>query len=915
MPDAALLGRDDEIARLTQAVDSLGHSGGAAVLIRGDAGIGKSSLLTLAEREAAARGYRWLGAAGVESEANLPFAGLNQLLRPILARAELLPHSQREALLTAVGALDRATPAIYLVALAVLNLLSEYATEVPLLVTADDAHWLDGPTVGVLAFLGRRVDSDPILLVAAMRDGYESALITARLPEMRLEPLDEGSSERLLDGRSLALATMVRRRVLAAAAGNPLALVELPLALRSRRTGGSDMADLQLPLNERLQEAFAARATAFPEITQQALVVAALEETDDLATVIDATTRLRGSAVAVDALDPAVEERLVSVDGASLEFRHPLVRSGVEQSASSALRQAAHRALADGLAGDPDRRAWHRAASTLGTDDEVAADLEAAAMRAKERGAPMVALAGLERAAALTDEPARRATRLFSAAELGFELGQPAVVARLVTEAEAMGLQPRDQGRAMWLHEVFDDGVPGDPIAVARLVAAADRAIEADDHDLALNLINAAGLRCWWADPGDAARELVIDALHRLPVHPADPRVLEVLGLAAPVDSYGPVSAGAASAVGGTLDASLTRVIAFAAHAVGDNARSSELLGRAIPVLRTQGRLGLLAQALIVRAWDGIHLGRLAESERDADEGARLAAETEQPIWITGASIARALLVGIRGEAEVAETLTAEAESILLPARLSDLLSLNQLARGLTTLTAGRSDSAFDDLYRMFDLGDPCYNPLELYAAVGYLAEAAVHAGRAHEARRLMPTLEATGRRTQAESLHAGLRFARAVLAADRDAEPLFHSALEADPGWPFDGARLRLTFGAWLRRHGRIAESRPYLRTARDMFDRLGAGPWADRARQELRAAGEGSPERSASVARPLSPQELQIAQMAADGLSNREIGERLFLSHRTVGSHLYRIFPKLGIASRAELRRALEPEGVALV
>jgi DNA-binding CsgD family transcriptional regulator len=912
MSDPALLGRDGETARIAESLQRLGDGGGA-ILIRGDAGIGKTSLLGLASGDATKRGYRVLTAMGVQSEANLPFAGLQQLLRPILGRANVLPQAQRDALLTAVGVLDRSAPAVFLVALAALNLLAEYAAEVPLLITADDAHWLDRPTAETLAFVGRRLESDPILLVVVVREGFQSPLLIAQLPELRLDPLDDGSSEQLLD-RAPGLAASTRRIILDAAEGNPLALVELPSAIRRQSASVVSGVSSNLPLTERLQDAFAARVATFPEATRRALLVAALDDSGDLATILDATSRLVDAPVAVGVFDPAVEARVVSVDDASVEFRHPLVRSVLHQSASAAQRQATHRALADGLASDPDRRAWHRAASIIGTDDEAAAELEAAARRAKERGASAIALAGLERAAALTPEPSLRASRLLVAAELGFELGQPAAVGRLVTEAETLGLEPGDEDRAMWLHEVFDDGAPGDPVAIGRLVAAADRAIRGDDVDIALNLLNAAALRCWWADPGDDARDLVLRAVNRLPIDRTDPRVLEILGFAAPVDSYAIVATSAAEAIGASLDAGAIRTIGFGAHAVGDNARSIKLLGRAIPLLRTQGRLGLLAQALTVRAWDGIHLGRFSDAERDADEGSRLAAETEQPIWTTGATIARGLLSGVRGDEEVAEALTVEAESILLPARLSNLLSVNALARGLTALTAGRHIDAMDHLRRMFDPRDVTFNPLELYAAVGYLAEAAVHSGHATEMRNLMPSLEATGARTDAEPLHAGLRYARAVLADDHDAETLYRAALEADPGWPFDGARLRLAFGAWLRRHRRIAESRPYLRSAREMFDELGVSPWAERARQELRAAGERSPERSDSTVRPLSPQELQIAQMAADGLSNREIGERLFLSHRTVGSHLYRIYPKLGIASRADLRTALEPRELAL-
>ena len=907
-----LIGRDMEIARLEEAVRGL-EEGGGAIVIGGDAGIGKTSLLEAVAAVARSKGYAVYRATGVESEANLPFAGLHQLVRPALQRAGTLPPPQRDALLTAVGVVEGEPPAIYLVGLATLNLLTDLASETPTVVLADDGQWLDGPSAEVLAFVGRRLESDRVLLVIGKRNGFETPFATARLPEVPLDRLTDDASARLLDARAPELSSGARSRVLAEAAGNPLALVELPAALRSRRSATQQRADGHLPLTDRLQEAFAARASTLPASTAMALLVTAIDDNGDLAEVLSATSRVLEVPVTIDDLEPAVAAGLITIDDPTIQFRHPLMRSAIEQSSSVARRHSAHRALAEELGADPDRRAWHRAASTVGTDDETASDLEAAARRARDRGATGIALAGMERAAGLTSAHGPRAARLLNAAELCFELGRADKVGRLVTEAESLGLDERDKGRAMWLHEAFDDGIPGDSGAVHRLVESADRAIELDDLGVAFDLLHAAGLRCWWADPGEEARRRILDAVERLPADRTDPRVLEIVGLVAPVDFYGPVSEGAAQALGRPADATSTRVFANAAHTVGDFATSLDLLARAIPLLRAQGRLALLAQALIVRAWDAIELGRFRESDRDSEEGLRLATETSQPIWVIGASIARAALAGVRGNQEVAERLTLEAEAILLPARLSDLLSVNQLARGLTALSAGRHGDAFDHLRRAFDPADVSFNPMELYGAVGYMAEAAVHASRQAEARKLIPELEALGRRTEAPVLHAGLRFARAILADDGEAEPLFRAALEADSGWPFHGARLRLAFGAWLRRHRRIAESRPYLRAARETFDGLGSGPWAERARQELRAAGERSPERAISVVQPLSPQELQIAEMAAEGLSNREIGERLFLSHRTVGSHLYRIFPKLGIASRSDLLDALAVERTA--
>jgi ATP/maltotriose-dependent transcriptional regulator MalT len=418
-------------------------------------------------------------------------------------------------------------------------------------------------------------------------------------------------------------------------------------------------------------------------------------------------------------------------------------------------------------------------------------------------------------------------------------------------------------------------------------------------------------VRCWWADPGDAARELVVATARRVGVGPADPRVLGILALAGPVDSGALVAEVTGRAVRAAPTSSQApdeaRQLGFAAHTTGDFERSLELLGQATPGFRHQGRLGLLAQVLTVRAWDAIHLGWFDDASRDADEGGRLALETGQPVWTAGSQIAQSLLAAVRGDYPLAEALGAQAERAILPLRLSNLLAVLQLARGLAALSAGTYADAYDHLRRMFDPRDVAFNQIESYAAVGYLAEAAMHADRRAEARDLMTEIEALGRHTPAPLLHVGLGYARAALADDGDAEDLYAAALGTASAWPFDGARLRLAYGAWLRRRRRVAESRDPLRAARDAFDRLGATPWTDRARRELRASGERSLEQPIARPEALSPQELQIARMAADGLSNREIGERLFVSHRTVGSHLYRIFPKLGIVARSELGAAL--------
>jgi ATP/maltotriose-dependent transcriptional regulator MalT len=354
----------------------------------------------------------------------------------------------------------------------------------------------------------------------------------------------------------------------------------------------------------------------------------------------------------------------------------------------------------------------------------------------------------------------------------------------------------------------------------------------------------------------------------------------------------------------------------MAAHAVGDYERASQMFDRAIPQLRAQGRLALLAQVLTMRAWGAIPLGDWSSAGSLADEGERLGRETVQPIWVAGALIARALLAGVHGDAELAESLLGEAEEITVPRRLGDLLCVGALARGVTALAAGRYEDGFDQLRRMFDPRDPAFHAADRFMGIGSLADAAVQSGHRAVAATILSELEPLATLTPSPALRFGILYARAILADDNDAEGLYIEALASELGaWPFLRARVQLGYGAWLRRSRRIAESRAPLRAARDTFDALGTDRWAERARQELRASGERSRRRIPETRDELTPQELQIATLAASGLSNRDIGQQLYLSPRTVASHLYRLFPKLGITSRSQLAGALRIDGESSV
>ena len=903
-----IVGREQELARLERLINGVSERG-AALLVRGEPGIGKSTLLAAAVRYAETAGMRVLRATGFQSEAQLPFAGLHQLVLPVLDNVEHLPTPQRTALLAAFGMIETEAPDRFLIALALLELLSDVAERAPLLVVAEDAQWLDRSTVGALAFVARRVEHEPIIVLAASRDGAESFFDGSGLPELRLGGLDDQTAGALLDTYGRQLAPAVRRQLLEQADGNPLALVELPILLGTDELGGRSLLPAPLPLTERLERAFAAQASNLPAKPRTLLLAGAAADGGVLAALLSATNAIEGGEITTDALVPAVAAGLVHLDGAKLRFRHPLVRSAVYQSADSARRRATHAALAEVLSGQPDRRVWHAAAATFGPDEEVASELDQLASRVERRGATVGAVAALERAAALSHDAVRCCERLLRAAELAFELGQHDLVEGLAKEAVQLDPGLHQRARLVWIRESFTDGVPGDPARVRSLVEAAERASLVGDTDLTLKLLNGAALRCWWADPGEQARDSVVRVAEELGIEDWDPRLLVILAVAGPIQcgavvierlSHAPQSALSdpyASYLGGQ-----------AAYAVGDYELALRIFHDATAQLRSQGRLALLAQSLTLRAWSAIYLGNWSAARPVADEARRLAHETRQPIWTAGAQIASALLAGVRGEEDLAERLIIEAERFTVPNRLNSSLAVGALARGVTALSGGRYADAFEQLRRMFDPADLAYHHMDRLGGIGYLADAAVHSDNRGAALAIVGELETLEAQTPSPGLRLGILYARPVLADDNSAEALFEDALDSElANLPFFRARLQLAYGAWLRRQQRIAESRAPLRAAREAFDALEAIPWGERAQRELRAAGETGRRTPEVRDELLTPQELQIARMAASGLSNREIGQQLYLSHRTVGAHLYRAFPKLGIATRGQLRDAL--------
>jgi DNA-binding CsgD family transcriptional regulator len=904
-----LIGRDTEIERLDEVLDRL-RQHGAALIVRGEPGIGKSALLARARERASSLGARALATVGVESEAELAFAGLHQLLRPITRRMDLLPAPQREVLDAAFGLAATLEPDPYRVALAAYELVCEAASAAPLLLILDDAQWLDRSSLGALAFIGRRLESEPVVLVASIRDGHATTLDDAGFPTLRVERLSDSAAAQLLDREAPDLTPTMRASVLAEAAGNPLGLLELARAVARSQGGGETLAAAPTTLTARLERAFASRLDEVPAETRALLLVAALDNDGPLDELLDAATRLHGHAVTVTSLDEAAALGLADLADTRVRFRHPLIRSAVRQTASPAQVLATYAALADAVA-DPERRLWHRAMAAVGPDEQVAAELEEHAQAARCRGAVAVAASALERAALLSDDPRRKGDRLVRAAELAYDLGLVEVVSRLLRQAEPLELGGLAGARLAWLKEMVAGDFWFEAGAAETFVRIAGHMRDGGDRDMALRSLTPIALRCWWTHPRTRTRRYVVDAAESVEVARDDPRLLAVIALAHPEASgLSVLQRIGRTRLSDVADPVAAMDIGLAAGAVGDWAAALPFLARAVERLREHGRLGLLAQALVVQGFSAVYAGDWPAAAAAGAEAARLARDSRQPHYALAGEAIAAHVAALRGtDAAELEGMLAGTERVMLATKMWSMVALLHLARAAAALGDGRHEDAFQHLWPLFDRHDSTSHLVFSWSAILDLVES----GRGAHAERVaavVAELERAASASKPPILVAGLACARPLMASDEEADPLFVAALDQDlTSYPFLRARTLFSYGSWLRRRRRSAESRQPLRSARELFDALGAARWSERARQELRATGEMIGPRTPDARDRLTAQELQIAQLAAEGLSNREIGDRLFLSHRTIGSHLYRIFPKLGITARAQLRDALAP------
>jgi DNA-binding CsgD family transcriptional regulator len=903
----ALHGRLNELGRLDALLGAARRSHGAVLVLRGPAGIGKSALLE--EARAMAADMQVLSCHGTESEARLPFAALHQLLRPVLDHAAAIPAIQSRALRCALGLEFGSRPEPFLVSLAVLSTLADLAEERPLLCLVDDAHWLDGPSAEALLFAARRLDAEPIAMLFAAREERDRRLDAPGLAELHVGGVDAGAAHAIVEcaGQG-ALAPEVAEWLVDTTDGNPLALLEFTAALTEGQAAGVEPILGPLPISAHLERAFLERVRRLAPASQRLLLVAAADESGELTTVLDAAARL---GVPSEALDEAERAQLIRVRGMTLELRHPLVRSAIYQGAPDSQRRAAHGALAAVLVGEAraDRRAWHRAAASVDPEPAVVDELEGAARRAQARGGYDAAALAYERAAALATDEHRRARLLTAAAESAWLPGHVRRAVALLRRARAQSAEPALRADADRLLGVIEltCGVPADSSHILS-VAAGD--VAAGDPERALYLLSLASWGAAFARDRDAIVAVARSAERlQVPDTPAN-RVLltRLAGLRAHFTRDFDAAAAhfrttLALVDGGAADTLPDRLglVSPVGLFLCDDRAVLDLHRRVAARAREDGMIALLTQALPWVALGDIWDGHWPSASASLAEGLELAHGTRQH-QITAHLIAiQALLAAVRGDEERCRALAAESLELASARRLVHVSICATWALAVLELGLGRPAAALTHARALPRTAGIDWDALDRI-------EAAVRAGEIETATAWLEAFEPWALSSSAPWGQAVALHCRALLCSDPDeAEGLFTAALAMHEraARPFERARTELAFGELLRRLRRRARARTYLRAALERFEALGAALWAERARGELRATGETARRRDPSTLDQLTAQEVHIAQLVAEGRTNRDVAGQLFLSPRTIDFHLRNVYRKLGIASRMELAR----------
>jgi DNA-binding CsgD family transcriptional regulator len=906
-PASGFLGRTGEREAIHRLLAQAREGQSAVLVIRGEAGIGKTALLRYAADQAS--GFRVAQVTSAEAEMELPFAGIHQLCAPLLDQLDALPQPQQDAVNVALGLASGDVPDRFLVSLAVLGLLSAAAEERPLLCLVEDAQWLDVASGLILGFIARRLLAESVAIVVELREPNTRHDFDG-LPELLLHGLAEDDARTLLiravPGR---LDERVRDRIIAETRGNPLALLDLPRSMNAAELAGGFELLPSTDLPRHLEDHYLQRAGELPEATQRLLLLAAAEPTGDATLVWRAAY---GLGIEGSSLAPAEDAQLVEV-GTRVRFRHPLVRSALYRAAPLSERRAAHRALAEvtDRDTDPDRRAWHRAHAAAGVDEDVAAELERSADRAQARGGAAAAAAFLAHATELTPDPAERGRRALAAAQAKFDAGASDAALELLATAELAPLDELQRARLERLRAeiAFARTRGGDApsllLDAARRLEPLDAAMARETHLEAMAAAMFAGR--FGDSPG--VREAA-EAAQAAPAAPQPPRAIDLLldGLATRfTEGYSAGVPPLRSALDAfrDVDGSIAGDVRWLwlacrlAQDLWDDELWYVLATRGLRVARDAGALSMLPIAATYRASLHVHAGALGAASSLIEEADAITQATGRaPL-----KYASLMLAAWRGnEANALELIgagrleaTARGEGMGLGViEWATALLYNGCGRYAEALAAARRGCEHDDV--------------GLFAwSLAELIEAAVHSGEPDEASAALDRLSGRTRASGTDwalGIEAGLR---ALLSDTRDAEPLYREAVErlARSRGVVHLARARLLYGEWLRRENRRVDAREQLRAAHEMFSGIGAEGFAERARHELLATGETVRRRVDEARSVLTPQEAHVARLARDGLSNPEIGAQLFLSPRTVQYHLRKVFLKLEITSRNQLAR----------
>ena len=908
-----LLGRQREISAIDQALAAARLGKSARLVIRGEPGIGKTSLLEYAVEQAGT--MRVLTARGVEFEADVPFAALSELLQPALDRLDRLPPFHAEALRSSLGLGPRTEPDRLIIGAAALGLISSYADEAPLLLTVDDAQWLDRASTEAIGFVARRLVADPVAVIIAVRDGEQSPLLSAGLPELTLAGLDRDAAAELLSrsGGGTVSAELTSRLV-EATGGNPLALIELaPEAHRVHPAPHEN-----LPVATSVERAYLRRAAGLSDGARRVLVLLATAGSIDVGQVRRAAALMGLAAEAVEAAEAAAA--LVGQHAGHIEFVHPLARASIYHAASPADRRAAHRALADVITGadDPDRRAWHLAGAAAGWDSEAAAALEAAARRARESSGYDAAARAWAESARLTEDEGLRAERMFRAAEnawLGGRADDAEASLRLARKLAGDDL--RVEIDTLGGHIAMRRGAV---LEGYRALVAVAEAIRPRDRLKAIRILADAAVSTFGAGNPD-------DML------PAAQRAIELLRPDDPPDAgaFAHVAYGALAILAGRgddgprhlhesvplfrrlPDDSSDPLVVMCAGVTGLFLREAEagrdLLDRALVQAREHAPTAALPQVLFFLGRDAFATNRWPLARAMYEDAMRVARETTQRMWLAGPVAGLAWLDALEGRTDECRAGAAEGLRLAESLGMGLYKAWTMIALGMLELGFGHPKEALRHLSEcQIFLDDISINDPDLSPAPD-VVEALVRLGRESEAREIAAQYEAAAAAKRQPFALARAARAQALLADDQDFAHLFTTALRhhASTSDTFEHARTELYFGERLRRTRKRIEARKHLRTAQKAFDELGAVPWSERAMSELQASGETARIRDEPYRQQLTPQELQVALTLAEGTTTREAAARLYLSPKTVEYHLRHVYDKLEVRSREELRAAL--------